>query len=72
MLVWGGSDAQHTSLGSGSRYNPVAQTWKAISTQGAPVLSGTTSVWTGQEMIVFGGNYLGDFYNDGASYRLAL
>jgi len=35
--------------------------------------SGHTAVWTGQEMIVWGGNYLkGKYLSDGASYRPEL
>ncbi len=57
MIVWsGGSDAGNTSS-TGGRYNPTTNSWRATSTTDAPggrVLH--TAVWTGSEMIVWGGN----------------
>ena len=57
MIVWGGYnfDSQ-TYLNTGGRYNPGANSWTASSTSNAP--SGRvahTAVWTGSEMIVWGG-----------------
>ena len=57
MIIWGGYnfDSQ-TYLNTGGRYNPGANSWTASSTSNAP--SGRvahTAVWTGSEMIVWGG-----------------
>ena len=59
MVVWGGYfyDGQNTwFLSSGGRYDPVADTWTQTDPAGAP--SGRLrhrAVWTGQLMIVWGG-----------------
>jgi N-acetylneuraminic acid mutarotase len=51
MIVWGGS-----SFNSGGRYNPATDTWTATSLTGAPEgRSQHTAVWTGTEMIIWGG-----------------
>jgi len=57
MIVWGGTDASFHDVNTGGRYNPSTDTWTATST-GANVpspTSGRTAVWTGQEMIIWGG-----------------
>ena len=58
MIVWGGcSDlACYDNLNTGGRYNPSTDTWTATSNTNAPdVRRGHTAVWTGSEMIVWGG-----------------
>jgi N-acetylneuraminic acid mutarotase len=67
MIVWGGSyflTGNDHYLNDGARYNPAADTWRAVNTNGAPVARRFhTTVWTGTEMIVWGGfgtGYLGD------------
>ena len=45
-----------SSLGTGGRYDPAADTWSLTSMTNAPTNRyGHTAVWTGSEMIVFGG-----------------
>jgi hypothetical protein len=55
MIVWGGQ----TSTGytnTGGRYDPVANTWAATSTTGAPEgRYSNAMVWTGSKVIVWGG-----------------
>src|SRR5260370_36247838 len=56
MIVWGGDDNSGYS-NTGGRYNPGTNSWTATSTTNAP--SGRdshTAVWTGSEMIVWGGS----------------
>ena len=58
MIVWGGigTGSFLTPLNTGGRYNPSTDNWTTTSTSGAPVgRSGHTAVWTGNEMIVWGG-----------------
>ena len=57
MIVWGGNgDSSSFWLNTGARYNPATSTWSPVSTSGAPsVRAGHTAVWTGTEMIVWGG-----------------
>jgi len=76
MVVWGGQRLGHRGnpefFADGWRYNPVANTLTPLSTTGAP--SGRiahTAIWTGSEMIVWGGNTNeGGFRaaNDGGRY----
>jgi hypothetical protein len=55
MIVWGGE----TNVGpvkTGSRYDPIADTWAATSTVNAPLeRQYHQAVWTGSFMIVWGG-----------------
>ena len=61
-LVWGGEGASSQpnqappKLNTGARYNPASDSWQAISQVGAPdVRFLHSAVWTGTEMIVWGG-----------------
>jgi hypothetical protein len=50
---------------TGGRYDPSTDNWTATSTTNAPdIRSGHTAIWTGSEMIVWGGTRL----NDGGRY----
>jgi N-acetylneuraminic acid mutarotase len=58
-------------LNTGARYNPTTDTWTTISTINAPSgRAGHTAIWTGSEMIIWGGQTaFGDNYTDtGARY----
>ena len=55
MIVWGGFNGG-TSLNTGARYNPSTDSWTGTSTTNAPTgRDNHTAVWTGSEMIVWGG-----------------
>jgi hypothetical protein len=55
MVIWGGRDVT-TFFNTGSRYDPAGNTWSATTTTGAPAGRWkATAVWTGTEMIVWGG-----------------
>jgi hypothetical protein len=59
MIIWGGQSVNGARLNSGGRYNPATDTWTFTST-GANVPAGRsapTAVWTGTEMIVWGGSF---------------
>ena len=58
MIVWGGyADASPFGFNTGGRYNPSTDTWTATSlTNAAENRAGHTAVWTGSEMIVWGGD----------------
>ena len=62
-LIWGGSTtfmiAMPTNyIAGGGRYDPVSNTWTSIATTNAPSLRDYHSaVWTGTDMIVWGGGY---------------
>src|SRR5262245_65820413 len=64
MIVWGGSSFTNT----GGRYNPSTDSWTATSITNAPsARTDHTAVWTGREMIVWGGYYPG--VNTGGRYN---
>jgi N-acetylneuraminic acid mutarotase len=70
MIVWGGWswDGNSVYYNTGGRYNPGADTWTATSTVGAPVARYYhTAVWTGTEMIIWGGDSAG-YFNTGGRY----
>jgi hypothetical protein len=55
MIIWGGSN-QTILLNTGGKYNPVTDNWTATSTATAPLgRAAHTSIWSGSEMIVWGG-----------------
>jgi len=68
MIVWGGlRDSPVTRLNSGGRYDPITDTWTATSTTNAPSARiRHTAVWTGTEMIVWGG---GGYLDTGGRYN---
>lgn len=72
MVIWGGLSTESTNdvLNSGGRYNPTTNTWSAISNAGAPAARYLhTAIWTGSEMIIWGGRGSGSFLNSGARYN---
>jgi N-acetylneuraminic acid mutarotase len=76
MIVWGGSDGSEFTRDpvTGGRYNPSTDSWTATSTVNVPAARyDHTAVWTGTEMIVWGGfNDDDSFYtifNDGGRYN---
>jgi N-acetylneuraminic acid mutarotase len=71
MIIWGGTDGGwpwdvgKVDLNTGGVYDTVTQTWSATSLTNAPsARAGTSAVWTGSKMIIWGGNYL----STGGSY----
>jgi len=58
MLVWGGGASTGTAFGDGAAYDPTGTgSWVTLSAVGAPsARQGHTAVWTGAEMIVWGGS----------------
>jgi N-acetylneuraminic acid mutarotase len=69
MIVWGGNDSSQffsvTPTNTGGRYDPGTDSWTATSTTNAPsARDAQTAVWTGSEMIVWGGSVgSGNFFN---------
>jgi hypothetical protein len=58
MIVWGGFDAESARLATGGRYSPATDTWlpTALGAATPAKRDGHVAVWTGSEMIVWGGN----------------
>jgi N-acetylneuraminic acid mutarotase len=69
MVVWGGADARG-AVADGAAYDPEADSWREIA--GGPVASrtGHTAVWTGEEVLVWGGccDVEGGELADGGAY----
>jgi N-acetylneuraminic acid mutarotase len=69
MIVWGGQGPLPPPgfFNTGGRYNPSTDSWTATSTINAPVARAyDTAVWTGSEMIVWGGY---PYTNSGGRYQ---
>lgn len=74
MIVWGGSGCfPDCFLNDGSRYRPLLDVWAPLSGTAAPqARAGHTAIWTGAEMIVWGGaTGLANRTNTGGRYRPA-
>jgi N-acetylneuraminic acid mutarotase len=85
MIIWGGRDCvgsflcTETNYNDGARYNVAANAWTPINLAGAPFRRfGHSAVWSGTEMIVWGGQYAEGFldlvrsnFNNGARYNAA-
>jgi hypothetical protein len=58
LIVWGGRDpVTARELGTGARYDPAADAWRPMETENAPRgRHDHTAVWTGQHLIVWGGD----------------
>jgi N-acetylneuraminic acid mutarotase len=71
MIIWGGYSSEVGDyLNTGGRYNPSTNSWTATGINNAPsARSGHTAVWTGAEMIVWGGASDVDTFNTGARYN---
>ena len=71
MIVWGGYGCDgNCLLNTGGRYNPSTDNWTATSTNNAP--QGRvyhTAVWSGSEMIVWGGEDVSGFPASGGKYN---
>ncbi len=64
MIIFGGwgddGNGNGITLGDGAAYNPSTDSWRRISSQGAPSpRAGGAVVWTGNAMVVWGGVYNG-------------
>jgi len=72
MVVWGGyfSDSTNHYLNTGGKYNPGTNSWTATSTTNVPAArTAHTAVFTGSEMIVWGGYADAGDFNTGGTYN---
>jgi N-acetylneuraminic acid mutarotase len=78
MIVWGGYfyDGTYHYLNTGGKYNPNANSWTAMSATNAPeARSSHSAIWTGNEMIVWGGEAGSDpghYFNTGGRYNPSM
>jgi len=70
MIIWGGRDNSVENVNTGGRYNPITDSWQTTSiAANVPSVRQTfTAVWTGTEMIVWGG-WDGNYLNTGGRYN---
>ncbi|HEV8336023.1 MAG TPA: MopE-related protein [Candidatus Polarisedimenticolia bacterium] len=72
LIVWGGvrtNDRSFTALDSGGRYDPSTDSWVSTSLVNAPSgRSGHVAVWTGSQMIAWGGQTQGSTSSSGGRY----
>jgi VCBS repeat-containing protein len=71
MIIWGGTSF-YLDKPIGSRYDPVTDIWTDVNKNGSPVTrEWPVNVWTGSEMLVWGGQNLnsGEIFNDGGRYN---
>ena len=76
MIVYGGrlapvADQPDVYLNSGGRYDPSTDSWKPTSTVNAPTKLNHVAVWTGSEMVVWGGSATSLVFRSGARYNPA-
>ena len=71
MIVWGGlTGSTPPYLNTGGKYNPTTDSWTATSIVNAPSSRYLhTAVWTGSEMIVWGGGSNVGLFNTGGRYN---
>lgn len=60
MLIWGGTpSSQEFSINSGGRYSPTLNSWIPMGSNQIPVpRNDSIAVWTGNEMVIWGGAYI--------------
>jgi len=70
MIIWGGFNSDlFEDFNTGGRYNPITNSWTATTTTNGPVARDShTAIWTGGEMIVWGGQDQPFAFNTGGRY----
>ncbi len=59
MVIWGGTTVS-TYVSNGYEYDPLMNTWLEITTTGAPsARTEHTAIWTGSQVILWGGSGTG-------------
>lgn len=72
MFIFGGHYVPDGPMIAAGLYDPKADKWKKVSEIGAPsarIIPHTKLIWTGEEVLVWGGNNSGTIFNDGARYN---
>ncbi len=77
LIVWGGNDGNSIvgnfgTTNTGARYDPATDLWTPLSTAGAPTgRFKAPAVWTGTELIVWGGDSGNGYLASGGRYVVA-
>jgi hypothetical protein len=81
MIVWGGiridnsnEDEKYSYFNTGGRYNPLTDSWAFTSTgENVPLARCIhSSIWTGKEMIIWGGYDINGACNTGGKYDITI
>ncbi len=72
MIIWGGVSSGSDLIfhQDGFKYNPITDSWVPISLENAP--QGRvyhSAIWTGSQMVVWGGNNYDGYFQDGKLYN---
>jgi hypothetical protein len=74
MIVWGGYSWDGSfplisrTYGDGAAYDPATRTWTKLAAGPLAARTGSVAVWTGKDMLIFGGVSSSGAYSDGAAY----
>jgi N-acetylneuraminic acid mutarotase len=73
MVIWGGgfngAGSPERILGSGGQYDPVADSWQPTASLNAPSPRAShTAVWTGSQMVIWGGQNGSAYESTGGRY----
>ena len=76
MVVWGGGSCKANPcqgdnvqpLADGAAYDPAADTWRRIAPSPLSARSDALTVWSGKEVLVWGGESWTEAFADGAAY----
>ncbi len=71
MIVWGGAAGSSSldTYNTGGRYNPMTDSWVSTNAIAPQQRRNHTAVWTGSEMIIWGGSYESHALSTGGRYR---
>ena len=71
MIVWGGAGCgSNCNLNTGGRYDPTNDSWLPTSAASAPTARFRhTALWTGSDMIIWGGSDRMNYLHTGARYN---
>jgi len=69
MIFWGGQDMAGTYFNDGVVYDVTTNSWTPIASSGLAPRSNHSAIWTGTEMIIWGGVFGGGYFSDGAKYN---
>lgn len=71
MIIWGGATSSLAFTNDGNRYNPITNSWGATTSTGSNLPAARkwhSAIWTGTEMIIWGGHVNGN-NNTGGRYN---
>lgn len=71
LVAWGGQTAARSgeAAANGAAYDPAANRWQVLPPSPLTARYGTTAVWTGREVLFWGGQAADGVFADGAAYE---